>query len=88
MALIFHSIRKTWQMAKEQENKDKAYAEERNTEPHPETGNIDHRNNNVAMSTPGAEGDTIEGASNSGIGDAAVNDQKLTTYTSNRSADA
>ena len=75
-------------MANEQDNRDKPYAEERNTEPYPETGNIGQRNNNVAMSTPGPQEDTIEGASDSGIGDSAINDQKLTIYTSNHSADA
>jgi hypothetical protein len=75
-------------MAKKQDNKDTPYQDERGTEPHHETGHIEQRNNNVEMSTPGPQEDMIEGASNSGIGDAAVNDQKLTTYTSNRSADA
>jgi hypothetical protein len=64
------------------------YDGERSTEPHTETGNIDYRNNNVEMSTPGPDETTVEGANNAGIGDSAVNDQKVTTYTSNHSADA
>ncbi|HEV7331434.1 MAG TPA: hypothetical protein VGN63_10375 [Flavisolibacter sp.] len=75
-------------MAENNKSKDTPYNEERNTEPHRQTGNINSRNNNVEVSTSGAEEPNVEGANNAGIGDAAVNDQKLTKYTSNRSGDA
>lgn len=75
-------------MADKNESRNTAYSEDRNTEPSPQTGNINSRNNNVEASTPGATEPTVEGASDSGIGDAAVNDRKLTSYTSNHSADA
>ena len=75
-------------MAEKQNSRDTPYREERNTEPQRETGNINSENNNVNVSTPGAAEPDVEGASDTGIGDAAVNDQKLTKFTSNRSADA
>ena len=75
-------------MATKNKNKDVPYEEDRNTEPHRETGNINFRNNNVEASTPGANDVDVEGASNSGIGDSAQNDQKLTNFTQNHSADA
>lgn len=75
-------------MADNQESKDTPYNGDRSTEPRQQTGNINNRNNNVEVSTPGTDETTVEGATNSGIGDAAINDQKLTGYTSNRSADA
>ena len=64
------------------------YGGERNTEPSTQTENINARNNNVEVGTPGPDEATVERANRTGIGDAAVNDQKLTGYTSNRSADA
>jgi hypothetical protein len=75
-------------MADKQNSKDTPYHGERSTEPHTETGNIDFRNNNVEMSTPGPDSVNVEGANDSGIGDSAVNDRKMTNYTSNHSADA
>jgi hypothetical protein len=75
-------------MANKQENRDTRYEGDRDTAPHQETGNINARNNNVEASTPGPDEATVEGANNVGIGDAAVNDQKLTSHTSNHSADA
>jgi hypothetical protein len=75
-------------MANKQENRDTRYEGDRDTTPHKETGNINARNNLVEASTPGPDEATVEGANNVGIGDAAVNDQKLTSHTSNHSADA
>ena len=75
-------------MANKQENRDTRYEGDRDTAPHQETGNINARNNNVEASTPGPDEATVEGANNVGIGDTAVNDQKLTSHTSNHNADA
>lgn len=75
-------------MADKQDSRDMPYEEERSTEPSGETGNINSRNNNVDVSTPGGAEQTVEGASNAGIGDATQNGQKLTSHTSNHSADA
>ncbi|MDQ3278224.1 MAG: hypothetical protein M3Q06_07850 [Bacteroidota bacterium] len=75
-------------MAENEQSKDTPYRDERDTEPHKETGNINSRNNNVEVSTPGPDEATVETANREGIGDAAVNDQKLTQYTSNHSGDA
>lgn len=75
-------------MATKINNKDVPYEEDRNKEPHHETGNINYRNNNVETNTPGADDVNVEGASNSGIGASAQNDQKLTDFTQNHSADA
>jgi len=76
-------------MKNDSKSRDMAYNEARDTEPHTETGNINARNNNVSNNTPtSTKEETIEGANNTGIGDAGVNDEKLTKYTSNRSADA
>lgn len=75
-------------MATNKGSKDAPYNEERNTEPHRETGDINFRNNNVEASTPGADDVNVEGASNAGIGDSALNDQKLTNFTQNHSGDA
>ena len=62
--------------------------EQIDAEPSHQTGNINSRNNNAVVSTPGPDEPTVENASNEGIGDKAVNDQKLTDHTSNHSADA
>lgn len=72
-------------MAKE---KDTEYNERTDTRPSCQTGSINERTNNTAVSTPNAADPDVEQASNSGMGDAAVNDEKLTKYTGNRSADA
>lgn len=69
-------------------SRDGSYNERTDTEPTRQTGNINDRTNNTAAATPGAGGPDVEGASDAGIGDAALNDHKLTKYTSNRSADA
>ena len=75
-------------MAEKQDSRNEAYSGERTTEPHQQTGTLNSRNNNVAASTPGAAAPDVEKESDSGIGDAAVNDRKLTDFTSNNSADA
>jgi hypothetical protein len=75
-------------MADKQDSRNTPYDEERSTEPHRETGNINFRNNNVEASTPGAAAPNVEGANDAGIGDSAVNDRKMTNYTSNHSGDA
>lgn len=75
-------------MADKQDSRNTPYRGERDTEPHRETGNINFRNNNVEASTPGEADPNVEGASDTGIGDSAVNDRKLTNFTSNHSGDA
>lgn len=75
-------------MADKQDSRDTPYRGERSTEPHKQTGDINFRNNNVEADTPGATEPNVEQAADSGIGDQAVNDRKLTNYTSNHSADA
>ena len=75
-------------MADKQDSSKTPYRGERSTEPHQQTGDINARNNNVEASTPGAAEPNVEGASDAGIGDQAVNDRKLTNHTSNHSADA
>ena len=69
-------------------SKDTEYRERTDTAPSKQTGNINSRNNNKAVSTPGASEPDVEQASAEGIGDAAVNDERMTQYNSNRSADA
>ena len=49
---------------------------------------ISDRNNNMNTADPKANDPDVERASNPGIGDAAVNDKKMTGYKSNRSTDA
>ena len=66
---------------------DKEYRERTDTAPSKQTGNINDRTSNTAVSTPGGA-PNVEQASNEGIGDAAVNDEKMTKFNSNRSADA
>ena len=73
-------------MSREQ-SKDTEYSERTDTAPSKQTGNINDRTNNTAATTPGAS-PNVEQASNEGIGDAAVNDEKMTKFNSNRSADA
>ena len=68
--------------------RDEEYRGERDTEPSKQTGNINARNNNTAVFTPGPDETTVENASDEGIADKALNDRKLTDYTSNHSADA
>jgi hypothetical protein len=75
-------------MAKKKNTPDTEYRERTDTEPSRDTGNINARNNNTAVSTPGPDETTVENAGDEGIGDKALNDRKLTDYTSNHSADA
>ena len=75
-------------MAKKNNSKDTDYRGDRNTEPSKQAENINARNNNTAVSTPGPDETTVENAADEGIGDKAVNDRRLTDYTSNHSADA
>lgn len=88
MALIFHVVEKQLIMVEKPDSRKTQYDSERSTEPHQQSGNINFQNNNVVASTPGAVEPNVEGASDAGIGDQAVNDQKLTNYTSNHLADA
>jgi hypothetical protein len=69
-------------------SKDTEYRERTDTAPSKQTGNINSRNNNTAATTPGTTEPDVEEATNDGIGDAALNDEKLTKYTSNHSGDA
>lgn len=46
------------------------------------------RTNNRNNEDLGSEDVNVERANDTGLGDAGVNDEKLTRYTSNRSADA
>jgi len=71
-----------------QDSSDTPYDGERSTKPDGQLPYINQRNNNMEVSTPDSRGQTIETANNEHIGDSAVNDEKLTDYTSNHSADA
>jgi hypothetical protein len=74
---------------KKSKSKDTPYRE-RNTERSPQTGNIDARNNNETAD-PFSGNDTHEpniGVSNTGMGDSSVDNNRLTNFTSNHSADA
>jgi hypothetical protein len=66
--------------------------EQHSTKPSKQPGDaINDRNNNMNMETPGKTDPDlpeIERANNEGIGDAAVNDEKMTRYSSNHSKDA
>lgn len=75
-------------MANIENSRDTAYRERIDTDPSKQTGNINARNNNTAVSTPGTDEITVESAADEGIGDKALNDRKLTDHTSNHSADA
>lgn len=75
-------------MASKQNSGEAEYRSDRDTAPSKQTGNINSRNNNTEMSTPGPDETTVENAADEGIGDKAINDRKLTDYTSNHSADA
>ena len=75
-------------MANNNRSRDTEYNERTDTEPSKQTGNINSRNNNTAVSTPGPDETTVENAGDERIGDKALNDRKLTDYTSNHSADA
>jgi hypothetical protein len=59
------------------------------TEPTPQSNDmINSRTNNMNTEDKDAEDVNVERANDSELGDAGVNDEKLTRYTSNRSADA
>lgn len=75
-------------MANKRNSAKQPYQDDRSTEPSPDTGNINSRNSNVEASTPGSDKVNVESANHTGIGDSAVNDQKLTNFTQNHSADA
>ncbi|HEX8314339.1 MAG TPA: hypothetical protein VF609_05070 [Flavisolibacter sp.] len=75
-------------MAKKNKSRDTDYRGDRSTAPSKQAENINARNNNTNVSTPGPDEATVENAANEGIGDMALNDRKLTNYTSNHSADA
>lgn len=49
---------------------------------------INSRTNNMNNDNPVSEDVNVERGNDTGLGDAGVNDEKLTRYTSNRSADA
>ena len=66
---------------------DNEYRERTDTAPSKQTSDKNDRTNNTAVSTPGAA-PNVGQASNEGLGDAAVNDEKMTKFNSNRSADA
>ena len=74
-------------MVDKQDSRHTPHSGERDTAPHPETGDINFRNNNMKATTPSNE-PNVEEANNEGIGDSALNDQKLTNFTSNHSQDA
>jgi hypothetical protein len=75
-------------MAKQEEQKDMPHQYREDNEPHKQTGNINARNNNAAMDTPVSGEPNVERANDTGIGDAGLNDTKLTNYTQNHSSDA
>ena len=75
-------------MANKQNSKDTEYRDRENTEPSKQTGNINARNNNENNATPSANEPNVERANNTGVGDSGINDEKLTNFTSNHSADA
>lgn len=75
-------------MAKKNKAADMEYRNRENTDPSKQTGNINARNNNVNNDLLSAAEPNVENANDAGIGDSGVNDDKLTNYTSNHSADA
>jgi hypothetical protein len=75
-------------MAKNESSKDREYRDRENTAPSKQTGNINARNNNTDTSDETAQEPDVERANDTGIGDSAVNNDKLTNFTSNHSADA
>ena len=75
-------------MIERENNQDMPHKYREDNEPHKQTGNINTRNNNTNADTPSNNEPNVENANDPGIGDAGINDEKLTKYTSNRSADA
>ena len=74
---------------KKHKSKDMPYTEH-TTRRSKQTGDIisDRNNNNMNTANPKASEPDVERANDTGIGDAAVNDKKMTRYKSNRSTDA
>lgn len=76
-------------MAPKDQSRDQEYRLREDNARSRQTGNgIDARNNPTSSNDPQANEPNVEQASNEGIGDAALNDSKLTNHTSNHSADA
>jgi hypothetical protein len=75
-------------MTRKSNRKEEPYKSDRDTKPSKQTGNINSHNNNTSVSAPGPNETTVENVSDEGIGDKALNDRKLTGYTSNHSEDA
>jgi hypothetical protein len=75
-------------MKNKDNSRDKEYRDRESTTPSKQTGNINARNNNTDTTGPTAQEPDVERASDTGIGDSAVNEEKLTNYTSNHSGDA
>lgn len=75
-------------MSKKENSRDTEYRDRRDTEPSPQTGNINARNNNVNVDNDSTQEPNVENANDTGIGDSGLNNDKLTNYTSNHSADA
>lgn len=71
-----------------QDSRDTPYRGQRSTEPEGVPHYINESNNNQEASTPGAAEPNVKSKNSTGIGDEAVNNSKLTDYTSNHSADA
>jgi len=71
-----------------QQSKDSPY-ETHNTERSKQTGDvISDRNNNINATESTSNEPDVERANDLGLGDAALNDKKMTRYKSNRSTDA
>ena len=76
-------------MTRKKKNADKPYFGNRDTKPSRATGDaISDRNNNFNDENITANEPTVEKANDTDIGDAGVNDRKMTKYPSNRSSDA
>jgi hypothetical protein len=81
-------IKKNIMTNKKNKSKDTPYREH-TTRRSKQTGDIiSDRNNNMNTADPTANEPNVERANDLGLGDAAVNDKKLTRYKSNRSTDA
>lgn len=69
-----------------QEEKDQPYSHRTDTAPNNDTGHINSRNNNADVSDANASENTVRQTPAENIGDASVNDEKMTRYNSNTSA--
>lgn len=79
---------KTVIMARRKDTTDKDLVP-KTTETTPQSNDmINQRTNNMNNDDTASEEVNVERANEAGLGDAGVNDEKLTRYTSNRSADA